>query len=39
MITPQKRTVKTGDAFENLAFEQWFENVRGCREASLHLFV
>ncbi len=32
-------TVKPGDAFEIIAFEQWFENVRGCREAALHLFV
>jgi hypothetical protein len=39
MFAPKKRTVKTGDAFENTAFEQWFENVRGCREAALHLFV
>ncbi len=36
---PKKRTVKPGDAFENTAFEQWFENVRGCRKAGLHLFV
>jgi hypothetical protein len=28
MLNPQKRTVKPGDAFENTAFEQWFENVR-----------
>jgi hypothetical protein len=39
MFTPKKRTVKPGDAFENSAFEQWFENVRDCREAALHLFV
>ncbi len=32
----KKRTVKPGDAFENTAFEQWFENVRGCTEAGLH---
>jgi hypothetical protein len=37
--TPKKRTVKPGDAFEKTAFWQWFENVRGCREAALHLFV
>jgi hypothetical protein len=35
----KKRTIKPGDAFEYIAFEQWFENVRGCREADLHLFV
>ncbi len=29
MFTPKKRTVKPGDAFENTAFYQWFENVRG----------
>jgi hypothetical protein len=28
-----------GDAFENTAFEQWFENVKGCREADLYIFV
>jgi hypothetical protein len=39
MFTPKKRTVKPGDAFENIAFEQWFENVRGCREAALRLSV
>jgi hypothetical protein len=39
MFTPKKRTVKPGDGFENSAFEQWFENVKGCREAALHLFV
>jgi hypothetical protein len=39
MFTPQRRTVKPGDAFENTAFEQWFEYVRGCREAAIHLFV
>jgi hypothetical protein len=37
--SPPKRTVKPGDASENTAFEQWFENVRGCTEAALHLFV
>jgi hypothetical protein len=36
---PKKQTVKPGDDFENNAFEQCFENVRGCREAALHLFV
>ncbi len=38
---PQKQTVKPRDALknENTAFQQWFENVRGCREAALHLFV
>jgi hypothetical protein len=30
MCTPKKRTVKPGDAFEN---------VRGCKEAALHLAV
>jgi hypothetical protein len=39
MFTPKKLTFKPGDAFENTAFEQWFENVRGCGEAALHLFV
>jgi hypothetical protein len=39
MFTPKKPTVKPGDAFENNAFLQWFENVRGCREAALHLFM
>jgi hypothetical protein len=36
MFTLKKRTVKPGDAFENIAFEQWFENVKGCREAAIH---
>jgi hypothetical protein len=35
----KKRTVKPGDAFENAAFEQWFENSKGCGEAALRLFV
>jgi hypothetical protein len=39
MFSPKLRTVKPGDAFENTAFEQWFENVKGCREAALHLHV
>jgi hypothetical protein len=39
MFTPKNRTVKPGDAFENSAFDQWFENVKGCRERALHLFV
>jgi hypothetical protein len=39
MFTPKKRTFKPGYAFENTAFEQWFENVKGCREAALHLFL
>jgi hypothetical protein len=39
MFTPKKRTVKPGGAFENTAFEQWFEDVNGCREAALHLSV
>jgi hypothetical protein len=38
MFTPQKRTVEPRDAFENTAFEQRFENVKGCREAALHFF-
>jgi hypothetical protein len=40
MFSPKKkkRTVKPGDAFENAAFEQWFENVKGCREAAFHIF-
>jgi hypothetical protein len=29
VFTPKKRTVKPEDAFENTAFEQWFENVKG----------
>jgi hypothetical protein len=36
MFNPKKRTVKPGDAFEITTFEQWFENLRGCREAALH---
>jgi hypothetical protein len=39
MFTSKKRTVKPGDTFENTAFQQWFENVTGFREAALHLFV
>jgi hypothetical protein len=39
MFNPRKRTVKPGEAFENIAFEHWFENAMGCREAALHLFV
>jgi hypothetical protein len=39
MFTPKKRTVMPGDAFENIALKQWFENVGGCREAALQLFV
>jgi hypothetical protein len=39
MFNPKKRTVKPGGAFENTAFEQWFENVKGCTEAALHVFV
>jgi hypothetical protein len=39
MFTPKKRTVKQGDAFEITAFLQWFENVRGCWEAAIYLFV
>jgi hypothetical protein len=39
MFTPKKRTVKPGDAFENTAFELVFDNVRGCREAAIYLFV
>jgi hypothetical protein len=39
MFIPKKQTFKPGDAFENTAFEQWFENVKGCREAALHLFM
>jgi hypothetical protein len=39
-VHPQKkRTVKPGDAFEDSAFEQLFENVKGCREAAVHLSV
>jgi hypothetical protein len=38
VLPPKKRTVKPGDAFKNTAFEQEFENFRGCREAALHLF-
>jgi hypothetical protein len=38
-FTTEKRTLKPGDAVENTAFEQWLENVKGCREAVLHLFV
>jgi hypothetical protein len=41
MITLKKQTVKPRDALknENTAFQQWFENARGCGEAALHLFV
>jgi hypothetical protein len=39
MFIPKKRTVKPADAFENIAFSQWFENVRGRRGGALHLFV
>jgi hypothetical protein len=39
MFNPKKRTNKPRDAFENTAFEQWFENVKGRREACLHVFV
>ncbi len=39
MFTHKKRTVTLGDAFENPAFQRWFENVRGCREGALNLFV
>jgi hypothetical protein len=34
-----KRSIKPGDAFENTAFERWFENVKGRREAALNLSV
>jgi hypothetical protein len=36
---PKRRTVKPGVVFENTAYLQWFENVKGCREAALHFFV
>jgi hypothetical protein len=39
MFTPKKRTGKPGDAFENTVFELAFEDVRGCREAAIHIFV
>jgi hypothetical protein len=39
MFTLKKRTVKPGDAFINTEFDQWFDNVKRCREAALHLFV
>jgi hypothetical protein len=39
MFIPKKRTIKPGYTFENTAFLQWFENVRGCREAALRVFV
>jgi hypothetical protein len=39
MFIHKKWTVEPGYAFENTAFEQWFENVKGCREAALHLFL
>jgi hypothetical protein len=28
MFTSKKQTVKPGDAFENIAFERWFEIVK-----------
>ncbi len=31
--------MRPGDAFENTAFSQWFENVRGSGKPALHLFV
>jgi hypothetical protein len=39
MFTHKKQTVKPGDAFEITAFELWFENIKGCREAALPLSV
>jgi hypothetical protein len=39
MFSPKLRTVKPGDALENPAFELWFEDVKGHREADLQLFV
>jgi hypothetical protein len=39
MFTPKKVTVEPGDAFKNPASELVFENVKGCREAALHIFV
>jgi hypothetical protein len=36
---PKKGTVEPGDAFEDPAFELVFENVKGCREAALHLVM
>jgi hypothetical protein len=39
MFTPKKRTVKPGDGFEDTAFRRWFENVKGCRKADLHVFA
>jgi hypothetical protein len=39
MFTSKKRTVKPGYAFENTAILQWFDNLMGCSEAALHLFV
>jgi hypothetical protein len=34
MFIPKKRTFNPGNAFENTAFLQVFENFRGCREAA-----
>jgi hypothetical protein len=28
MFKPKKRTIQPGDAFENTAFERWFEIVK-----------
>jgi hypothetical protein len=39
MLSLTLRTVKPGNAFENPAFERWFQNVKGSREAALHLLV
>jgi hypothetical protein len=35
----KKKTVNPGDAIENTAFGRWFENVKGRREAALHVFA
>jgi hypothetical protein len=35
----KKRAVKPGDGFEDTAFGLWFENVKVCRKAALHVFA
>jgi hypothetical protein len=38
MFTANKRTVNPGDMHLKIPVEVWFENVKGRREAVLHLF-
>jgi hypothetical protein len=39
MFTPKNKPLSQEIHLKNTAFELWFENVRGCREAALHTFV